>query len=113
MRVVLLVGALRVVLGRQLLEHVVVFLHQIVDHLLNGRFLFRGASLAGVQQGVGDDFLEDVAFFRALALVQQAVDVALEETVVVEDGVDVDVVVLAGVVLNGEGGSHHEEEDKN
>lgn len=112
MSIVLLVGTIRIVFSGQLFEGIAMFLHQEADYLLNGRFLFGRASSAGMEQSVGDDFFEYSTLLGTFTLVQETVEIAVEESLVVQDTVDVDVVVLAGVVLDGKGGSHHKEKDQ-
>lgn len=106
--VILPVDALRIVLGQEGFPLGASFLDQETYHLPHGGFLLIVAFYAVGDQRVGDDALQSVAFIVALALVQEAVQVVSEETIVGQYGIDVDVVVLGGVVLRGEDGGEEQ-----
>lgn len=56
--------------------------------------------------------LQFASLFRAGALVQQALDVIGEHTVIAQHRLDADVVVLLLVLLGGHGGQHNQQNDQ-
>lgn len=109
MLIALLVLAFRVVLGDQRIPVTLAVLDQMVGDFPDGRLLFLVALSALGDQGVGDDFLQRLTILTALALVQQTVHVVGGETLIGEDGINVHVVVLGGVVFFGQNGGGQSE----
>lgn len=83
---------------------------QVVDHA-DGTVLLLLCTLGAVRlQGLRQDSLQLVGIGGATALVQQALVVVVEQPIGLEDLVDVDAVVLGGVLVLG--GDGHDEQGK-
>lgn len=65
------------------------------------------AFAAAGDEGVGDHLLQGLTILVALALVQQAVHVVAGEPLVGQNGINIDVVVLGGVVITSSNGDSH------
>lgn len=94
--------AFGVVLLQEGIPVLFVVLVEVTDDLFDRSLLLVVAFCAAGDEGVGDDLLQRLAVFAALGLLQEALDVVFDQTAVGEDGVDVDVVVLGGVLVGGE-----------
>uniref|UniRef100_A0A182IJ37 Uncharacterized protein n=1 Tax=Anopheles atroparvus TaxID=41427 RepID=A0A182IJ37_ANOAO len=79
---------------------------QVVDHLVGAGLLLLAALGAIGQQGVGQDALQLVTVRGAAALVHQALEVVVEQAVRLQDLVQIDTIVLGGVLLLGGNGSN-------
>uniref|UniRef100_A0A1V1WCA1 Chemosensory protein 1 n=1 Tax=Mythimna separata TaxID=271217 RepID=A0A1V1WCA1_MYTSE len=99
---------LRVVLGSQLVPVRVLVVDQVPDHAPRSTLLSLSTFAAFVLEGFLDVLFELLAIGRALALVEDALDVGHQQAPVAEDLVQVYAVVPIGVLsLFGTRESHH------
>lgn len=105
------VDLLGIVLGLQLLPLLGLVFDNVADDLVGVLALLLAALAALRLQGVRQGLLELPALRGALSVVHQALEVVSEEAVRLQDLVDVDVVVLGGVLILG-GDQHQSKDDK-
>jgi hypothetical protein len=109
--VFLLISVVGVVFGLQGLPLFWLLLNQELDHTLSAVLLFLTALAALGQQGIGQAAFQFIAVGCATALIDQTLEVVGEQAVRLQDAVQVDVVILGGVLVVGGGHDGDQGED--